>query len=152
MVLGIQQQWLILFLCSRFVHPDGSVNPKLSREYLPGLFQTYDILQTEPDFAQCRKIDQIQIAAAHWTLTFAICAGIPSLITGPIFGVLSDKLGRKPFLLLGMFSGFVFYFAYTLISLLPIGMWILVLCALSVGMMVRYPPNQLTLRDPMLSS
>lgn len=60
MVLGIQQQWLIVFLCSRLVRADGTVLPGLS-DYLPLAFNTYPMLQANPDWEQCRAIPDIQV-------------------------------------------------------------------------------------------
>jgi hypothetical protein len=61
MVIGVQQQWMILYLCSRFVYPDGSVLPGLFDEYLPGAMNSYPILQPHPDWEQCRGIPDIQV-------------------------------------------------------------------------------------------
>ncbi|KAJ3306384.1 hypothetical protein HDV03_005351 [Kappamyces sp. JEL0829] len=137
MVLGIQQQWLIVFLCSRLVRADGTVLPGLS-DYLPLAFNTYPMLQANPDWEQCRAIPDIQASAARWGMTFSLCTGLPALLTLPLYGVLSDRIGRKPLLLMGMVSAVFFYSAYLSISYLQLGLWILIVTALVTGFMGSY--------------
>jgi DHA1 family tetracycline resistance protein-like MFS transporter len=43
-------------------------------------------------------------AASEWNVTFAACGGAMSFLAGPILGLLSDRFGRRPVLLISMFG------------------------------------------------
>jgi len=42
--------------------------------------------------------------ASEWNVLFAACGGAMSFIAGPVLGLLSDRLGRRPVLLISMFG------------------------------------------------
>jgi DHA1 family tetracycline resistance protein-like MFS transporter len=44
-------------------------------------------------------------AASEWNVMFAVCGGLMSFFAGPILGLLSDRLGRRPVLLISL-TGF----------------------------------------------
>ena len=41
-------------------------------------------------------------AASEWNATFAVCGGLMGFFAGPILGLLSDRLGRRPVLLISL--------------------------------------------------
>jgi DHA1 family tetracycline resistance protein-like MFS transporter len=41
-------------------------------------------------------------AASEWNVTFAACGGLMSFLAGPVLGLLSDRYGRRPVLLLSL--------------------------------------------------
>jgi MFS transporter, DHA1 family, tetracycline resistance protein len=43
-------------------------------------------------------------AASEWNVMFAACGGAMSFLAGPILGLLSDRFGRRPVLLISMFG------------------------------------------------
>jgi DHA1 family tetracycline resistance protein-like MFS transporter len=50
-------------------------------------------------------------SAASWNVLFATCGGAMSFLAGPILGLLSDRWGRRPVLLISLFGlGFDFLF------------------------------------------
>ncbi len=50
-------------------------------------------------------------AAADWNVVFATCGGAMSFFAGPILGLISDRWGRRPVLLISLFGlGFDFLF------------------------------------------
>ena len=50
-------------------------------------------------------------SAAEWNVIFATCGGVMSFLAGPILGLLSDRLGRRPVLLISLTGlGFDFLF------------------------------------------
>ena len=50
-------------------------------------------------------------SAAEWNVIFATCGGAMSVLAGPILGLLSDRWGRRPVLLISLFGlGFDFLF------------------------------------------
>src|SRR5579859_5338268 len=42
--------------------------------------------------------------ASEWNVMFAACGGTMSFLAGPILGLLSDRFGRRPVLLVSMFG------------------------------------------------
>jgi DHA1 family tetracycline resistance protein-like MFS transporter len=42
--------------------------------------------------------------ASEWNVLFAACGGAMSFMAGPVLGLLSDRLGRRPVLLISMFG------------------------------------------------
>jgi DHA1 family tetracycline resistance protein-like MFS transporter len=42
--------------------------------------------------------------ASDWNVLFAACGGAMSFLAGPVLGLLSDRLGRRPVLLISMFG------------------------------------------------
>ena len=44
-------------------------------------------------------------SASEWNVTFAVCGGLMSFFAGPVLGLLSDRLGRRPVLLISL-TGF----------------------------------------------
>ncbi len=62
-------------------------------------------------------------AAAEWNVTFATLGGGMSFLAGPILGLLSDRFGRRPVLLISLFGlGFDFLF----MAFAPSLAWLLV--------------------------
>src|SRR5207244_1330420 len=43
-------------------------------------------------------------AAAEWNVVFASCGGAMSFLAGPILGLLSDRIGRRPVLIISLFG------------------------------------------------
>src|SRR5258708_37662354 len=41
-------------------------------------------------------------AASEWNVTFAVCGGLMGFLAGPVLGLLSDRLGRRPVLLVSL--------------------------------------------------
>lgn len=120
--LGIQQQWLILHLCTLDTSRPGN-----------------DI----PTWDECRAIGNVQAAAAKWGMVLQLCSGIPSLFIGPIFGMISDHIGRKPIILLSMTSGLLTLISYSLVSVFDLGLWVLMVaqtcCGFIGGIMIVLP-------------
>lgn len=127
MVMGVQQQWLLLYLCQRFAHSPSSA-------YLPGLLNVSPISLEEVSFEICRSIPDIQSLAARWGMVLALCSGIPALFMGPYIGIMSDKIGRRPIMMLGMLSALLVYSTYITISY-GFGLWILILASFTAGLM-----------------
>ncbi|HEY5410331.1 MAG TPA: TCR/Tet family MFS transporter [Caulobacteraceae bacterium] len=50
-------------------------------------------------------------SASEWNVVFATCGGVMSFLAGPVLGMLSDRWGRRPVLLVSLFGlGFDFLF------------------------------------------
>jgi DHA1 family tetracycline resistance protein-like MFS transporter len=50
-------------------------------------------------------------SAAEWNVIFATCGGLMSFLAGPILGLMSDRWGRRPVMLISLFGlGFDFLF------------------------------------------
>jgi MFS family permease len=130
MVIAVQQQWLILYLCSRF-----RGLPTTDHKYLPGLFDNNPIVYPDPDFAVCRAEPDIQAMASKWSMVVQLCSGIPSLVLGPVYGVLSDRIGRKPLLLVPMISAFLTFMTYLGINRFNIGLWLLMVTGIFSGLL-----------------
>ncbi|KAJ3021478.1 hypothetical protein HKX48_008412 [Thoreauomyces humboldtii] len=60
-----------------------------------------------PDFAACRVLPDVQALTANWQMILALATSVPALIAIPMVGALSDRVGRKPALLLPVLSGLV---------------------------------------------
>src|SRR5579859_5841036 len=43
-------------------------------------------------------------SASEWNVLFAVCAGMMSFFAGPVLGLLSDRFGRRPVLLISLFG------------------------------------------------
>src|SRR5580698_4725649 len=43
-------------------------------------------------------------SASEWNVLFSACGGAMSFMAGPVLGLLSDRLGRRPVLLISMFG------------------------------------------------
>lgn len=96
----------------------------ISDDYLPGLWDNYPILQQHPPFEQCRSIADLQALAAQWSMVIGLCMGIPSIITGPFFGSLSDKVGRRPIILLSLFCAIILFLALVVVEKFNVGLWV----------------------------
>lgn len=75
-VINLTQQWLLLYICQ-----DTLADDSISWE-------------------ECRKLPNIQASTARWEMTFSLLANIPSLVSVLFLGKISDRIGRKPILLL----------------------------------------------------
>lgn len=75
-VISITQQWLLLYICQ-----DTQTSTSISWE-------------------ECRVLPNVQASTAKWEMTFSLLANIPSLVSVPLLGKISDKVGRKPIMLL----------------------------------------------------
>ena len=62
-------------------------------------------------------------AAAEWVMLFGAVWGVMQFICGPILGVLSDRIGRRPVLLIS-FLGLAFDFLFLVFA--PSLMWLFV--------------------------
>jgi MFS family permease len=75
-VINLTQQWLLLYICQNS--------------------QASDSISWE----ECRKIPNVQASTAKWEMTLSLLANIPSLLSVPLLGKISDRIGRKPIMLL----------------------------------------------------
>jgi MFS family permease len=130
MLLTVQPQWLILRLCEKY----SASEPKFINQIIPGLFQSPTI-NLEPDWDSCRSLPEIQALAAKWAMLISICSSIPSFVSGPFVGAVSDKIGRKPLMFIPLISVFIFTIAYILVEMMDLGLWILLGAAVAIGML-----------------
>ena len=75
-IINVTQQWLLLYICQ----------------------ENYG--SSTITWEECRVLPNVQSATAKWEMTFALLANIPSLLSVPLLGKLSDSTGRKPIMLL----------------------------------------------------
>ncbi|KAH6565279.1 hypothetical protein BASA50_002288 [Batrachochytrium salamandrivorans] len=138
-----QQQWLILYLCRRFsvaaaAHQNYhslSLFPNSSNTiYLPGMFDN-PVAFSSADWSICSSSPDIQILAARWGMVLSLCSSIPSLITGPCFGSLSDIYGRKLILIIPIVGLILNYTSYLVVANFSVGLWVLIATHLLIGMM-----------------
>ncbi|KAJ3318567.1 hypothetical protein HDV06_003000 [Boothiomyces sp. JEL0866] len=123
-VFGITNQWLIMYLCST----------KSTSVYSSIFAQPH----SNPDWEECRKNPEYQALASQWNSIFQICSGIPGLITVPWLGILSDKYGRKPMLLLSVLNELAVILGYIAVSYFNFGLWVVVLGYLIEGLLGSY--------------
>ena len=81
MAQSVLQQWLIIYLCQRYVNADGTVIESALTGYLPGVFSSGAILLENPSFDFCRTIPQIQVLASRYDIFLSLLMGLPSLGT-----------------------------------------------------------------------
>jgi hypothetical protein len=74
-VINLTQQWLLLYICQ-------------------------EALSDSISWEECRKIPHVQASTAKWEMTLSLLANIPSLLSVPLLGKISDRIGRKPIMLL----------------------------------------------------
>ncbi|KAJ3056613.1 hypothetical protein HK097_005537 [Rhizophlyctis rosea] len=114
------QQFLLVYLCG-YLHPDGGAIGASS--WLPPGYLFKDPTRSNiplPSFEQCRQMEDVQVLTARWTLTLSLAATIPALISVPLYGVLLDRIGRRPILMIPIVSAFLGLLA--LISVAQFGM------------------------------
>ncbi|KAJ3272471.1 hypothetical protein HDV01_005541 [Terramyces sp. JEL0728] len=128
MTVGVIGQWLLLYICSRFDDP-----AILSTQYLPGFFANE--ISAVPDWETCSHNPNAQVIAGRWTMAMGICGGIPALITVPMYGILSDKFGRKPLIILSMSTAIISLGGIVAISYFGVGLWLILATAIVTGLM-----------------
>ena len=62
-------------------------------------------------------------AASEWNVLFATTWGVMQLVCGPVLGMLSDRFGRRPIMLLSVFGLFI---DFLVMALAPTLMWLFV--------------------------
>ncbi|KAJ3253481.1 hypothetical protein HK103_000513 [Boothiomyces macroporosus] len=128
MTIGVIGQWLLLYICARFDDP-----AILNTQYLPGFFAN-DILSV-PDWETCSHNPNAQVIAGRWTMAIGICGGIPALISVPIYGILSDRFGRKPLIVLSMSTSIISLGGVVAISYFGVGLWLILATVIISGLM-----------------
>jgi Na+/melibiose symporter-like transporter len=68
-------------------------------------------------------------------MVVSLCSGIPSLVLGPFYGVLSDRIGRKPLIVIPMISAFILLSSYLIINFFNIGLWLLMTTGIISGLL-----------------
>ncbi|KAJ3304779.1 hypothetical protein HDV03_002320 [Kappamyces sp. JEL0829] len=131
--VGVQTQWLLTWFCSKFVSPQGTVAIP-AHEWLPGFWNVYPTLQDSPKWDQCRAIPEIQALASKWTMVLSLTTSIPTLVLGPVFGMISDTYGRKLVFCLVFFGLTAVMFAYVLITSLGTGLWAFFIASCILGL------------------
>ncbi|KAI8928377.1 major facilitator superfamily domain-containing protein [Entophlyctis helioformis] len=137
------EQWFMLYLCRRFP-------PAHIQEYLPkapsgfwlfpkGLFES-PVVFPEADWATCSADAGVQQLTAKWTMIVMTIAMLPTLITGPIAGSLSDVWGRKPLFLIPIAMIVVNYLSFILSSVTGLGLWFIVVVGFLVGCTGGFAP------------
>jgi MFS family permease len=110
------QQWLLLFLCSRY-DPEGTwISLITSAE-----------MRRDPTWETCRVDTGVQALTAKWNMLLSLCTNLPALFSGPVWGALSDTIGRKPILVISPIGAVLNILAIFLISYFNFGLWAIVL-------------------------
>ena len=71
-------------------------------------------------------------------MIIGLCSSIPSLLMQPIYGILSDKIGRKPVILLPMIGALFLCFSLLLVDYGVFGLWIMMAQAILSGILGSY--------------
>jgi DHA1 family tetracycline resistance protein-like MFS transporter len=130
MVVAVIPQWLILYLCARFDHSTDA-------SYLPGLFRV-SIINSDPQWNTCAKIENIQAISAKWNLVFGLANSIPSLGLAPFYGSLSDNIGRKPIILLAMITVLLMLSSYLIVEVFDNGLITILIGNIIIGFLGGY--------------
>ncbi|KAI8900478.1 major facilitator superfamily domain-containing protein [Globomyces pollinis-pini] len=126
--VGVQSQWLLVYLCG---HQDAT------SKFFPGLFYKTPSLPN-PEFEYCRQIPEVQALASQWSMILHVTMGIPALLAVPLYGILSDRFGRKPVLLSSMFASCIVISGYLSVTILDFGLWVLILVNFISGCLGSY--------------
>ncbi|KAJ3323521.1 hypothetical protein HDV06_001798 [Boothiomyces sp. JEL0866] len=130
MTSGIIQQWLMLYLCARFDHLN-MLQVNNTAIYLPGFYNS-PIIHEDMDWSKCRTNTDIQVLAVRWVMIIRIFS-VFSIIVGPLYGFLSDRIGRKPIIVVALTASLITFTAYITVDLFGYGLWVLLLASFVEG-------------------
>jgi DHA1 family tetracycline resistance protein-like MFS transporter len=75
---------------------------------------------------------------AHWEMIFDLLSSVPTLISVPILGSLSDKIGRKPVMMIPIISTIISIGSVLIIAEYNLNLWVLALVKFLTGLMGSY--------------
>ncbi|KAJ3274312.1 hypothetical protein HDV01_003156 [Terramyces sp. JEL0728] len=130
MTSGIIQQWLMLYLCARFDHID-MLQVNSTAIYLPGFYNS-PVIHEDMDWGRCRTNTDVQVLAVRWVMIIRIFSAL-SIIVGPLYGFLSDRIGRKPIIVIALSASLVSFTAYITVDRFGYGLWVLLLASFIEG-------------------
>ncbi|KAJ3312923.1 hypothetical protein HDV04_002580 [Boothiomyces sp. JEL0838] len=130
MTSGIIQQWLMLYLCARFDHLN-MLEVNNTAIYLPGFYNS-PVIHEDMDWSKCRTNTDIQVLAVRWVMIIRIFSAL-SIVVGPLYGFLSDRIGRKPIIILALTASLISFTAYITVDLYGYGLWVLLLASFVEG-------------------
>ena len=124
------QQWMLEYVCQQQLDSGMSLN------YTNASNSSLIVPVSSPaTFTECRRVPSVQASTARWEMLANIGSNAPSILTLPILGALSDRLGRKPILLIPISTGLLNVGAFLFIIYLKSSLWILVGVRIFIGLM-----------------
>ncbi|KAI8914558.1 major facilitator superfamily domain-containing protein [Gorgonomyces haynaldii] len=129
------QQWLLLYLCSNYSD---------SKEIMPGLF--HSVLISKPaDWDTCRQNQVVQQMTAKWNMALTLFTSIPALLTGPFWGALSDRIGRRPLFMVVPVAVILNCVGIMITDYFAVGLWLLLVIHVVQGLLGSYYVGIVTL-------
>ncbi|KAJ3274320.1 hypothetical protein HDV01_003164 [Terramyces sp. JEL0728] len=126
---------------SNSIHSETKKKPSPFYICIPGLFYVLAMSMTSGIIQQwlmlylCARfdhIDMLQVLAVRWVMIIRIFSAL-SIIVGPVYGFLSDRIGRKPIIVIALSASLVSFTAYITVDRFGYGLWVLLLASFIEG-------------------
>ena len=103
------------------------------------------VLSPHTPWRECSQSPAVQIEAVRYSVLFASLTSVPALATGPLWGALSDRVGRRPIMLVAPLSICLGLAAVLAVELLHVGLWPLYLSHFLQGLLGGWQVGLVTL-------
>ncbi|KAJ3256625.1 hypothetical protein HK103_005259 [Boothiomyces macroporosus] len=126
---------------SNSIHTEGRKKPSPFYICIPGLFYVLAMSMTSGIIQQwlmlylCARFDHLnmlEVLAVRWVMIIRIFSAL-SIVVGPLYGFLSDRIGRKPIIILALTASLISFTAYITVDLYGYGLWVLLFASFVEG-------------------